>query len=132
MEPLMKDALSWLYLCAATLIIVHEIDSAYWKEWELFHLPGGIGGFVLVHVPLVALIMFGLMQVKRGTFAGMVLALVLASGGVFAFLVHLVFILRGRAEFKTPVSLGVLGAALVMSLSLASLTVYALCTEDFY
>ncbi len=132
MEPLMKDALSWLYVCAATLVIVHEIDSAYWKEWELFRLPGGIGGFVLLHVPLVALIMFGLMQVKRGTFPGMVLALVLAAGGVFAFVVHIAFILRGRTEFKTPVSLGVLGAAFVMSLALASLTVYALCTEDFY
>ena len=23
------------------LLVTHQIDSAYWKEWELFHLPGG-------------------------------------------------------------------------------------------
>ena len=34
------NALFWTYLADLTLLVVHEIDSAYWKEWELFHLPG--------------------------------------------------------------------------------------------
>jgi hypothetical protein len=45
----MFDLLTWIYLVNATLLIVHEIDSAYWKEWELFKLPGGAGGFVILH-----------------------------------------------------------------------------------
>ena len=36
----MTDLLVWLYLTNAVLLINHEIDSAYWKEWELFKLPG--------------------------------------------------------------------------------------------
>ncbi|MGD0589579.1 MAG: DUF6713 family protein [Bacteroidota bacterium] len=27
-----------------TLLIIHEIDSTFWKEWNLFRLPGGIQG----------------------------------------------------------------------------------------
>ncbi|MEW5942740.1 MAG: DUF6713 family protein [Pseudomonadota bacterium] len=25
----------WLYLPSAAVLITHEIDSAYWHEWEL-------------------------------------------------------------------------------------------------
>ena len=34
----MFELLFWLYLVNAVLLITHEIDSAYWKEWELFKL----------------------------------------------------------------------------------------------
>jgi hypothetical protein len=32
----MADLLFWLYLVNSVLLINHEIDSAYWKEWDLF------------------------------------------------------------------------------------------------
>ena len=37
----MYKLLTLIYLINATLLIVHEIDSAYWEEWKLFGLPGG-------------------------------------------------------------------------------------------
>jgi hypothetical protein len=33
-----------------TLLITHQIDAAYWHEWEMFALPGGIG--ILLRVDL--------------------------------------------------------------------------------
>lgn len=33
----------------AALLVTHEIDAAYWKEWELFGLPGTEGGFLVLH-----------------------------------------------------------------------------------
>ena len=30
-----------LYVVNATLLICHQIDSAYWREWELLRVPGG-------------------------------------------------------------------------------------------
>jgi len=30
------NAATRLYLANTALLIAHEIDSAYWKEWELF------------------------------------------------------------------------------------------------
>jgi hypothetical protein len=55
-------------LTNSVLLINHEIDSAYWKEWELFRLPGGIAGFLLIHFPLLFLILYGLILVPRHSF----------------------------------------------------------------
>src|SRR3990170_2403138 len=33
-----------LYLLNTALLSTHEIDSAFWKEWELFGLPLAAGG----------------------------------------------------------------------------------------
>ena len=30
-----------LFLLNATVLITHQIDAAFWHEWELFHIPGG-------------------------------------------------------------------------------------------
>ncbi len=114
----MWEALLWLYFIDAVLLIVHEIDSAYWQEWNVFRLPGGIGGFVLIHIPMVGAVLYGLLEVHKQTTAGLVYAFVLAGVGVFAFCIHMVFIKLGREEFKTPVSIGVLIATLLISIGL--------------
>ncbi len=111
----MTDLLFWLYFCNAILLIIHEIDSAYWKEWELFHLPGGVEGFLVLHVPLLAAILYGLTEVRRLSSAGLVLSFILSFGGIFAFAIHSCFIRKGRSEFKTPMSLGILFATLAVS-----------------
>ena len=113
----MWELLLWLYLTNATLLINHEIDSAYWKEWELFRLPGGIAGFIVIHLPLIFLVLWGVVLVIRQTQAGLFFSLALAAGGLFAFGIHTWFIRRGRPEFKTPVSQGLLAAILVASLA---------------
>ena len=114
----MWDLILWLYFIDAVLLIVHEIDSAYWEEWDLFRLPGGIGGFVLIHIPMVGAVLYGLLEVQKQTQTGLVFAFVLAGVGVFAFCIHMIFIKLGRDEFKTPVSVGVLIATLLVSVGL--------------
>ena len=49
----MLQALFWIYAINALFLILHEIESAYWKEWELFKLGGGITGFVVLHIPII-------------------------------------------------------------------------------
>ena len=113
----MWQVLLWLYLINATLLINHEIDSAYWKEWELFRVPGGIGFFLLLHLPAVFLVLWGLLAVVDQTRAGLVMSLVLAGVGVFAFGIHTYFIKKGHPEFRTWVSQGILVATLLVSLA---------------
>jgi hypothetical protein len=96
--------LFWLYLINAILLINHEIDSAFWKEWELFRLPGGIGGFLILHFPILFLILYGLVFVSRQSFVGLIISLILCAGGIFAFCIHMIFIRKGRHEFNTPIS----------------------------
>jgi hypothetical protein len=121
----MAELLFWLYLINAVLLINHEIDSAYWKEWELFRLPGGISGFLLLHFPLLFLILYGLVLLDRGMTAGLVLSLILSLGGIFAFSIHTYFIRRGRDEFKTPISQIILWATLLVSIPQLVLTLLA-------
>jgi hypothetical protein len=46
-----------LYLINTALLSTHEVDSAYWREWDLFHLPGGLPGFLLLHISLFLLVL---------------------------------------------------------------------------
>jgi hypothetical protein len=122
----MWDTLLWVYLTNAVLLILHEIDSAYWKEWELFRLPGGVTGFLLLHIPILPLILYGLVLVSQQAFAGLILSLILSLAGVFAFSIHSYFLRRGRDEFKSPISLAILVATLAVSLVQAAITIYLL------
>lgn len=117
--------LEWIYLANATLLIVHEIDSAYWKEWELFRLRGGIAGFLLLHVPLVAAVLVGLLWVHEQTMAGLIFSAFLGFGGVFAFGIHAHFLRQGRPEFRSPASIGILIGTLALSLVQLAMTIAA-------
>ena len=48
-----KSGLIVFYILNATLLLLHEIESAYEKEWEILKLPGKITGFLLMHIPII-------------------------------------------------------------------------------
>jgi len=120
----MFQTLSVLYLINAVLLINHEIDSAYWKEWELFNLPGGINLFLILHFPLLFLVLYGLILVYDQSFAGLIVSLIVSLGGLFAFFIHTWFIKKGHHQFKTAVSLFILMSTLIVSLVQGTLTLY--------
>jgi hypothetical protein len=105
-------------------LIVHEIDSAYWKEWELFGIPGGINVFLLLHFPMLFVILYGLVLLLSFSFAGLVISLIVSAGGIFAFYIHTYFIKKGRKEFKTPISMFILISTLALSIVQGLLTLY--------
>lgn len=119
----MYDILLWLYMVNAVLLINHEIDSAYWKEWELFKLPGGITGFLIIHFPLLFLVLFGLLEVYKQSNAGLIYSLVLSFAGIFAFFIHMFFIKKGHKQFKVPVSIFILATTLIVSITQAVFTI---------
>jgi hypothetical protein len=110
----MNSPLFWLYTVNLTLLILHEMDSTYWKEWELFHLPGGQPGFLLMHLPLWPLAIYGAVQVWNSTPAGTIYALVVAVAGLIG--------RTGHPEFDTPISKAILWAMLLASLSILLVT----------
>ncbi len=120
----MTEILFWLYLSNSVLLINHEIDSAYWKEWELFKLPGGITGFLLVHFPLLLFILYGLVLVARSSLSGMIFSLILSLSGIFAFSIHTYFLKKGRNEFDKPISKFILMATLIVSIVQLAVTLY--------
>ncbi|MEE8391770.1 MAG: DUF6713 family protein [Anaerolineae bacterium] len=123
---MMMQILFWLYLLNTVLLILHEMDSAYWKEWELFRLPGGVTGFLLIHFPLYVVVLHGLVLVSQGALAGLVLSLVVSAAGIFAFCIHTYFLRKGRREFNIAISKLILAASLVMSLAQVVVTISVL------
>jgi hypothetical protein len=114
--PGMYDVLFWIYLVNAILLITHEIDSAYWKEWELFKLPGGATGFIVLHFPLIFIILYGLLLVYEQSFIGLIFSLLLCLGGLFAFIIHTILLKRGGTEFRVPVSIFILVTIFILSI----------------
>ena len=112
--------LSWLYLLNAAVLITHEIDSAYWHEWELFGIPGGIQVFLALNLLLVIAILYGLQALALGRESGFILAWVLVAGGLFAAIIHSYFLLQGSQAFSSPASLALLFATFALSLAQAA------------
>lgn len=122
----MSEILFWLYLTNTVLLIVHEMDSVYWKEWDLFGLSGGVTNFLLIHFPLLFLGLYGLVLVFQRTFAGLIFSLVISLAGLGGFAIHTFFIRKGHKEFTTLVSLFILRGMLIVSLAQAAVTIYLL------
>jgi FtsH-binding integral membrane protein len=110
------SVLFWIYLLNAVLIVNHEIESAYWKEWDLFKLPGKVTGFLIIHFPVLTLIILGSTLVYLQNTYGYIMSILLSVGGIFAFSAHTYFIKKGRPEFNLPISIFLLISILIVSL----------------
>jgi hypothetical protein len=118
--------LFWVYLTNAVILLVHEIDSAYWQEWKLLNpeAKSGINGFLLLHFPMVFTILLGLVYVYEIRFAGLIISLILSAGGLFAFFFHSYHLRKGRQEFNTVVSKTIIFSTLIISLAQTYITIY--------
>lgn len=115
----LRQVHDWLYLVNATVLVMHQIDAAYWHEWRLFSLPGGIQLFVLLNLPIVLPILYGVRALALGQTAGLVISWVLIAGGLFAAGFHAFHLVGGDAAFTLPVSIGLLIATGILSLAQA-------------
>jgi hypothetical protein len=118
--------LETLYGVNSVLLIIHEEDSAYWREWDLFGLPGGIQSFLLMDMILIALGLIGFRYVIQGRRAGLWFSVVQAGCGILAFVLHGVFIVNGHPEFTLPVSEAVLVLTFLVSIAQATVSVQGL------
>jgi hypothetical protein len=92
-----------LYALNATLLLLHEIESGYEREWELLKIPGGVTGFLAMHVPIILVLLYGLLEIDRQTSAGSVIGIIAGAGGLVPFLVHKIFVKR-EGRFSLAVS----------------------------
>ena len=105
-----------VYLVNATLLICHEIDSAFWREWELFHIPGGPTVFVALHLPLVALILHGMLLTALGHWSWRWYSLMTGLIGTCGGILHISFLVTGSEPFSTWFSKSLIVAFLLNSI----------------
>jgi hypothetical protein len=106
-----------LYLLNFALLFTHEIDSAFWKEWELFGIPGGVQVFLILNLLLLLIALFGFKELLEGSKIGRMFPILLAIIGIFAFFIHSYFIIMGHSEFTLPMSLAILISILIVSVA---------------
>jgi hypothetical protein len=117
------------YILTATLLVAHQIDSAYWHEWNLFGIPGGIQAFVLLNVPLILLFLVGLAKVATGAHGAARYSSALALVSAATFFIHVGFAWRQHPEFGMPASWVILCGTLLASLGLGWRTLRGLHTK---
>lgn len=95
--------LEFFYITNAVLLILHEIESGYEKEWEILKLPGKITGFLLLHIPIIFILFYGLYGIISYPQARGVLAIIMGTAGFIPFIVHKI-IVNKKEHFNKPIS----------------------------
>jgi hypothetical protein len=99
----MQSLLITICIINSTLLILHEIESAYENEWNILHLPGKISFFLILHIPILLVLFYCPIGLLLNTKASTILSASIGMAGVLPFLVHKVFVYREDA-FNRPVS----------------------------
>lgn len=115
-------AVTLLYIVNATLLLLHEIESAYENEWDILKLPGAITGFLLLHIPIIILIFYGLIELERNSMIGIIMGIILGIGGVIPFIVHKI-IFKTPDHFNLPISNAIIYFNIISGFSLLFLSV---------
>ena len=79
------------YLMTLSFLIFHQIDAAYWHEWDMFYLPGGIQGYLLFNILAVPVLLVGYKKVVEVSPAAIKYAYFCASLGGLTFVIHALF-----------------------------------------
>jgi len=104
------------YLITMCLLIFHQIDAAYWKEWEMFYLPGGVQGFLLFNILIIPIVLIGYKSVTVNDSRARKYSYFCAGLGIITFVIHLVFMILDYAQFTLPLSMIILISCLISSL----------------
>ena len=105
-----------VYLINLGVLATHEIDSAFWHEWNLFHIPGGIDLFLVLNLVLLLFFLYGFEKVVKWERGAVLFSYLLALSGIFAFVIHSYFILNGHPEFTSVISYAILLLAFIVSI----------------
>lgn len=111
----MPSRLRWLFLAKATVLVTHQIDAAYWHEWELFFIPGGNQVNLLLNIPIIALVLYAHSRVVSNIDTGLPFYKLLAALGFLTVGIHSFFLLNGSESFRQAVSVALLVATFVLS-----------------
>lgn len=104
------------YLMTMCLLIFHQIDAAYWKEWEMFYLPGGVQGFLFFNIILIPIVLLGYRSVIVNGERARNYSYFCAGLGIATFIIHLFFIILDYEQFTLPLSMFIIFSCLVSSL----------------
>lgn len=96
------------FLANATTLCIHQIDAAYWHEWELFHIPGGNQFNLLLNVPIVASVFWAFWHVVSESRYWRLAHKYLVFLGFLTVSLHSICFALGYQQFVQSASIGLL------------------------
>lgn len=115
--------LNKLVILNIALLIGHQIDAAFWHEWDMFALPGGIQLFNVLNVIIFAVVLGCLSLVIQRRPGGYAAALFIALSGAIVLPIHAGFAANGFEQFNLPVSIALIVGGFIIALLQALVTV---------
>lgn len=115
-----------LYVLNLALLSTHQADAAYWHEWNVFGVPGGLEFFLVFNLVAVIALAAGLVAVATRHRHSRAWSQGCAAVGAFTFGIHAVFLASDPTAFSEPISIGILVATLVTSAAQLALVSRAL------
>lgn len=104
------------------LVFAHQGDAAYWHEWEMFGLPGGIQLFNGFNVLVFMLVLGLFIPVIQRRPVGWRCSLAIAALCASVLPIHAGFALAGFDQFHLPVSIALIVATFVAAVAHGVLT----------
>ena len=95
--------LVFFYILNVTILILHEIESGYEKEWEILKLPVKLTGFILLHIPILFLFFYGLYFILLYPQTSAIISILSGCIGLIPFFVHKV-IKNKKEHFNKTIS----------------------------
>jgi hypothetical protein len=104
------------------LVLTHQVDAAYWHEWEMFQLPGGIqlNNFINV-LTLIALLYLFVPVIQRKA-SGVTCSLVIAAISALVLPIHTGSAIAGYQQFHLPFSIFIIVGTFLLSILQVVLT----------
>lgn len=92
------------------LLATHQVDAAFWHEWDVFGAPGGIHFFLVFNVIAVVALAFGLVTITAQRRGARLAAQLSAGTGLLTVAIHAAFLVIDHVAFWDVLSIGILAA----------------------
>lgn len=124
----METLLKIVFTVNIVLLILHEMDAIYWKEWRiLFGIEDDNKGrnvFLLAHIPFFMVLVFALLY--SNTAFGRITSLIVSLFLIVHYFLHRKALLQRL--FNEKVSFGIISAMLITSIVQIIITVINMFT----
>lgn len=92
------------------LLATHQVDAAFWHEWDVFGVPGGIHFFLVFNVLAVLALALGLVTIAKQSKGARLASRLSAGLGLITVAIHAVFLVLDPVAFWDVLSIGILVA----------------------
>ncbi len=111
----MKLPCDTLYAINLALLLTHQVDAAYQREWEMIGFPGGIEFFLIFNLAVSLPLILSYRSVVKNAKRARTAELILGSTGLLTVGIHMVYFFLGHREFTQISSILVLFAIFLTS-----------------